>query len=293
MTPEPCTPDRFPADRIAFAEELHLRFLEAFGQRLGEHLDRAVKGVPAGIDQMPLTDFLEQSASDACMVRFELAPMRGQAWAGLSRGLVFRVLDILLGSSQSAPAARTTITEIEKHLLHDFFDLLTGTLDAAWKASGVSLTISVIGTAGEVRQAAPADGTALVWNCKLDLGEAAETFRVAIPVLAVRLAALQVERSAAAQVSSETAAQTALLEIVSSARLEVEAVLSGSSIRLGDLASLHPGQILMLNRAAGSPLECLVNGKPKFRGDWIAEGDRHGLQLDTALEGTSGASGNH
>ena len=54
--------------------------------------------------------------------------------------------------------------------------------------------------------------------------------------------------------------------------------------RLGDLAALQPGQVLMLSRPAGSQLECLVNGKTKFRGEWVSDGARHGLHVETVVD---------
>jgi flagellar motor switch protein FliM len=141
-----------------------------------------------------------------------------------------------------------------------------------------------IGTTEQVRQAADLEGTALVLNCSLNIQEADETFRVAVPVLAVRLAALQNEQRAAAEVAGETAVRNALLEAMGGATLEVEAFLGGSAIRLGDLAAMQPGQILVLTQPAGSQLDCVVNGKTKFRGEWIALGDGHGLQVDSVVD---------
>ena len=289
MTPEPCNPDRLPADRLAFAEEVHQQFLQAFAQQLTTDLEAIIKATPAGIDQVPMADFLTASNTDACFLTFDLAPVRGQAWAGLSGGLVFRILDILLGAPQpSGPSGRGTITDIERNLLQDFFQTLRDALDRAWKPGGISLRLSTIGSAEDIRQTVDLEGTALVLNCKVQVGENESTFRVAIPVLSVRLAALESERLAAGEAVSEPSERETVLEAVSAASLELEAILSGSSIRLGDLAELQAGQILMLTRPAGSQLECLVNGKPKYRGEWIADGDRHGLHVDTLVDSAAG-----
>jgi flagellar motor switch protein FliM len=287
-----CNPDRLPADRIAFVDGIHHQFLQAFGQALATYLDTPVETTPAGVDQLPVGNFLKASATDACVVSLDLAPMAGQAWAGLSAGLVFRVLDILLGAPQnSTSASRSTITEIEQHVLREFFQSLLTTLGAAWAPSGISLRLARIGTAEELQQTVDPDGTALILNCKIKIAEAEESFRVAVPVLAVRLAALQNEQKAAGQMAGEVAARTALLEVVGGATLQLEAVLDGSAIRLGDLAAMQPGQILVLTQPAGSQLDCLVNGKAKFRGEWIAHGDRHGLQVDALLD--PAAAGKH
>jgi flagellar motor switch protein FliM len=281
-----CNPDRLPAERVTFVDGIHLQFLQAFGEELASYLDTPVEAIPAGIDQLPVAGFLAGSATtDACVLTLELSPMRGNAWVGLSAPLIFRVLDILLGSPQTAaPSARTSITEIEQHVLREFFQTLLKTLDGAWAASGIALRLASLGTAEEASQTADPDGTALVLNCKVKIAEAEETFRVAVPVLAIRLAALQNEQTAAGQAAGEVAARTALLNVVGGAAIQLEAILGGSNIRLGDLAAMQPGQILMLTQPAGSQLECLVNGKPKFRGEWIAHGDRHGLQVETVVD---------
>jgi flagellar motor switch protein FliM len=286
-----CNPDRLPAERIVFVDAIHQQFLQAFAGSLANYLDTPVKGTATGIDQLPVTSFLDGGAGDACVIALHLASTRGQAWVGLSAKLVFHVLDILLGAPQAiapeAPAAqatRTAITEIERHVLHEFFDSLVTTLVGAWQPSGISLRMGSIATIEQVRQSADLDGAALVLNCSLRMQEQDDTFRIAVPVLAVRLAALENEQKAAAEVAGETAARAARLEALAAATLEVEAYLGGSAIRLGDLAAMQAGQILVLTQPAGSQLECAVNGKTKFRGEWIALGDRHGLQVESIVD---------
>jgi flagellar motor switch protein FliM len=280
-----CNPDRLPAERVTFVDTIHLQFLQTFGEEMASYLDTPVEAIPAGIDQLPVAAFLDGSAADACLLTLELSPMRGNAWVGLSTPLVFRILDILLGAPQTAaPSVRNTITEIEQHVLREFFQTLLKNLNGAWMASGISLRLAAVESAEEIRQTADPDGTALVLNCKVKIAEAEDSFRVAVPVLAIRLAALQNEQAEAGQVAGEVAARTALLNVVGAASIQLEAVLGGSNIRLGDLAAMQPGQILMLTVPAGSQLDCLVNGKPKFRGEWIAHGDRNGLQVDSIAD---------
>jgi flagellar motor switch protein FliM len=293
QTPPPaydvCNPDRLPADRVTFVDAIHQQFLQSLGLELSNYLDMPVKASPAGIDQIPVATFLAIGNEDACVITLDLASTRGQAWVGLSAKLVFHILDILLGTPQPAtPAARATITEIERHVLAEFFDTLVVRLVDAWAPSGISLRMGSIGTIDQARQAADLDGTALVLNCSVRVQEQDDTFRVAVPVLAVRLAAQQNEQKAAAEVAGETAARTALLETVGTATLELEAYLGGSSIRLGDLAAMQAGQILVLTQPAGSQLDCVVNGKTKFRGEWIALGDRHGLQVESLVDAEVG-----
>jgi len=279
-----CNPDRLPAERIAFVDAIHQQFLQSLAASLAAYLDTPVAGTPAGLDQLTLKDFLDGASGDACLVTLHLASTGGQAWVGLGSQLVFHILDVLLGAPQAAaPAARTAITEIESHVLREFFDALTGTLVNAWAPSGVTLEMGSIATVERARQGVDLEGTALVLNCSLRIQEQDDTFRVAVPALAIRLAAIENEQKAAAEAAGEDAARSARLETLGAANLELEAYLGGSAIRLGDLAALEAGQILMLTQPAGSQFECAVNGKPKFRGEWISLGDRHGLQVESVV----------
>lgn len=280
-----CTPDRLPAERIAFVDAIHQQFLQSFGLALSNYLDTPVKATPAGIDQLPVTKFLDAGAEDACVITLTLASTLGHAWVGLSGKLAFHILDILLGAPPAAaPAARGAITEIERHVLREFFDALVVALVNAWEPGGLSLRMGSISTIDQVRHTADLDGTAIVLNCSLRIQEQDDPFRVAVPVLAVRLAALENEQKAAAEMAGETAARTALLETLGAATVEVEAYLAGSAIRLGDLAAMQAGHILVLTQPAGSQLECTINGRTKFRGEWIALGDRHGLQVESVID---------
>jgi flagellar motor switch protein FliM len=107
-----------------------------------------------------------------------------------------------------------------------------------------------------------------------------------MPVLAVRLA-LENEQSAPNEVMAETSERIARLEVLGAAAVQLEIILDGSRIRLGDLAAMKPGQILVLTQPAATQLDCLVNGKAKFRGEWIAHGDRHGLQVHAVIDPAS------
>ena len=280
-----CNPDRLPAERVAFVDAIHQQFLQSFGMALSEYLDLPVKATATGIDQSPVAEFLARSGGDACAITLDLASTGGQAWVGLSGRLVFQILHILLGAPQTnTPNARTGVTEIERHVLREFFNLLVSHLVNACASSGISLQLASIGATDLLRPSASLDGTAVVLNCSLEIQQEENRFRVAVPVLAVRLAALRNEQKVAAEAAGESAARNVLLETLGSATLEVEALLGGSSIRLGDLAAMQKGQVLVLTQPAGSQLEGRVNGKTKFRGEWIALGDRHGLQVHSLTE---------
>jgi flagellar motor switch protein FliM len=271
-------------DRVAFVESIHNQFLQAFSQALASYLDTPVNATPAGIEQAPVSVFLDAAEGDACLITLDLSPIRGRAWIGMGNGLVFRVLDILFGARPGAvPGARSALTDIERHVLRELFDIFVAALNTAWSSTGLGFRIGSGGPVQDLMPTTDPDGAAMVLKCSVRIGDSEELFRLAIPVLSVRLAVLQSEQ-AAGLAPVETPVLADLLEAVSAATLRLEAVLGGSTLRMSDLAAMQPGQILVLGQPAGSALDCLVNGKPKFRGEWITQGDRPAFQIDSVIE---------
>ena len=292
-----CQPGRLPSERLAFVDDLHRQFLQQFSQALSGYIDTPVQMTPGEIEQLPVAEFLKVAATDACVVTLSLAPMSGQSWVSLSPGFLFRVLDILLGAPQTvgpqavAAPVRSAVTDIEVHVLREFFQILHTALENAWSAGGVGFAIASTGAAPELRQVADPDGTTLVMGCKARIGEVEGTMHVAIPVLAVRLAALLCQESANNRPAEDNPARSAVLSALGSATLLLEATLSGSAIRMSELAAIKPGQVLTLGQPADSPLECRINGKVKFLGEWVANGNRHALQVDSLVQPVSGGGG--
>jgi len=276
-----CVPGMLPAEQVALAERTHQQFLRALGEKLSQYLGTPVAATPAGIEQAPLAGFL--SGDDCgCLISLDLDPTGLQAFVALPAGLVFRTVGLLIGAPQDAAApARETLTDIELHILHEFFDTLIRALRESWSISAVNFRLASIAASPESRQTDAPAGTMVVLNSVLKVGEADESFRVALPALLVRLAALEASRTAADPLAAAEGSD--VLAALRTARLELEAVLEGSTLRMSDILAMEPGRILMLGHPAGSLFDCLVNGKLKFRGELIHVGEHQALLIDSLV----------
>jgi flagellar motor switch protein FliM len=125
------------------------------------------------------------------------------------------------------------------------------------------------------------EGSAVVVSSLLSLGGAQECMRLAVPALLVRLA---VKDPNATVVASQAAVRPRLLEGMRTADVRVEAVLGGSSLRMRDLLTLEPGQVLTLGPPANCSVECVINGVSKFRGELVSNGRNQALQIGSPIE---------
>ena len=76
------------------------------------------------------------------------------------------------------------------------------------------------------------------------------------------------------------------LEMLSGVVVRVSAQIGSCSMPIADVLHLAAGSLIRLDRAAGSPVDLLVNGSPIARGEIVAIDDRYGLRI-TELTGPS------
>src|SRR5581483_4667842 len=164
------------------------------------------------------------------------------------------------------------------HLLRGFFDDLAGTLAAIWSSYGIGLALRSIRAGGDNTSAAEqqsrsaASDAMIVLTSALRVGEDEELLLAAFPPLMARIAAMESGRQAGKGSPRED-----LRSALGAARVEVDAVLSGSTMRMSDVLALAPGEIVLLNQQVTARLECRINGLPKFRGELIHSGKRPAL----------------
>jgi flagellar motor switch protein FliN/FliY len=73
--------------------------------------------------------------------------------------------------------------------------------------------------------------------------------------------------------------ETRRLELLMNVPLALTAELGRCTLRLGELLKLGAGSIVTLDRAAGTPVDVLVNQRLVAHGEVIAVDDRFGVRI--------------
>lgn len=279
-----CVPGVLPADQIALVETVHRKFLHAWAMDVSDYLQTPVAGEPGGTQQTSFPRFLADRAGDGCVVGFEVTPGPSRMFVSLGAGLVSTTLGLLLGAPAGTPdSGRNTFTEIEIHILSEFFDRLIFHLRTAWSAFGIGLEMLGIQPPTEVEP--PSDGdNMLVLGSVLRFADRDEPFYVVLPPLMARLA-MSVSRDDSDR--TQVLGREDLIAALGRARVEVEAVLTGSTLRMSDLLAMEPGQTVCLGQPANAFLHCRINGISKFRGELIQNRDRVALIIERAAGSTA------
>ena len=267
-----CVPGALPSGQMACVRAIQEAFLRAFAEALAVRLETPVTAEIVSVEPLYGSEFLKSGDEVGHLLTLEAEPVRGQAFIALSAGLLAYLLRVLLEAPEAPADGSRAVTEIELHILREIFESLAREFAEAWKPSGIAFRWTP--DAGE---ATAGLGTMLVFHCQLTLDNSRQFLHIAAPAFLARLAALEPTPDAEEEAPGEV--RETIFDALRHASLGVEAVLAGSTLRMKDLLAMERGHVLMLAQPAGSPLECRINGKPKFRGEWIAQGDRQALEV--------------
>jgi flagellar motor switch protein FliM len=268
---EAWVPGALPAAQMAFVAAIQQKGVAAFAEELSARLDKQI-GAQLGSPQPQLRSDFERSVEEGgCLIAMDADPVRARALVAFSPGLVAYLLRSLLGAPAAPGDEVRAVTEIELHILGEIFESLARELSNAWNAAGIRFRFQAAGG----RETGLEESALVVFECRLELGEMREAFRIAIPAFLARIAALQ----SAPLPAEESPARDKILTALLRGSVSVEAALPGSRLRMEDLLAMEPGHVLTLAQPAGSPIDCLIGGKPLFRGEFLTHAGRQALLL--------------
>lgn len=278
-----CPPGRLPDGFALAAARIHRAFLDALAPALSEALQTPVSfGTLLPPEQSTCGEFLEKNEAAGCLIALDISPLNGCAILSFSKELLFKVLDIFTATPAIAESnPRETVTAIELHILQEFFDAFRDALSNAWQPFyPLAFDILAIGPE-KSRQAASAQSrqAMMVLKSRIQFAEGDAAFEIALPGFLLRLAEARAKENPALGGAAEQVEES-LLAALGEAALQVDAVLTGSGVRIGELLGIRPGQILSLGTPPDAVFECLVNGRPRFKGEMIASDGRQAFRVE-------------
>ncbi|HEY4085591.1 MAG TPA: FliM/FliN family flagellar motor switch protein [Bryobacteraceae bacterium] len=284
---QPLPAGQLASNAVATIEELHQAFLKSAQNEMAELLQEPVTMSFQGSKQAPIAASMRGTRNGDRAIELDLAPLAGSAYLVFPPALLFRALDILLGTPPTAPAEDDdekprTVTGIELFILREFFEVFAKALRTAWGAVSPAAFTLKSSSFEEDGPAIPENGaeSALVLRSGVELGGLSGDFVLALPTFLARMAQLKSAASVGRGGDAEPVGD-GILRNLGSATLSLDAVLQGATIRIRDLLAMAPGQVLTIGNSEDSSFDCLVNGKQQFAGSLVPSGERCALRIET------------
>jgi flagellar motor switch protein FliM len=266
-------PDRIAKDQLRAIHVLHENFARSLASSLSAYLRAYVAVNLVSVEQISFREFTQCLASPTCMAVLSMKPYEGNAALELNPALIFPVLEMLLGGSGKKPQKiAREITEIEQSIMDGVLRILMQNLKAAWQS------VTKIDFAVESRETEPAllqilaPNEALVAvSMEVRIGENSGMMNLGVPSIIIKMLRQKFDQQWSVRKTEITEDEHArILRLIKPARLLVDARLQGDSISVENLLNLKEGDVLQFDANLARPLDLLINGHLKYKGEVVA-----------------------
>jgi two-component system copper resistance phosphate regulon response regulator CusR len=210
----------------------------------------------------------------------KLNPFNGSGLIQLDLSVAFALIDMLLGGDGSGPPLTRDITEIEEQVLQTTMQLICRELQNAWQALSLEFAFQRRQHGGELQQLMLPEERMLCLTFEVLVKERRGSMTIAVPTVisSALLRKLSVARPRfyIRYDSPDFSRQLRNRLLKCGFRLELSLAASASS---RELADLHPGRVLSLNRATDAPAALYAMEQPIFHAQLARLGKHRVAQI--------------
>jgi flagellar motor switch protein FliM len=282
-------PDRIAKDQLRSIHILHENFARGLGSSLSAYLRAYVVVNLVSVEQLSFMEFLQCLPSPTVMVSLGMSQFDNNALLELSPGVVFPVLEILLGSKgASSVKIEREITEIEQSILDGLIRIILRDLRDSWRqVASIDFSIENYETEPQLMQILAPNEAVVAISIEIRMGELSGMMNLAVPSITVKMLGQKFDQQWHAR-KTETTSQEhdRALRLIRNAKVLVDSRLRGPTLSVDKLLSLSEGDILAFDFPVNKPIEVSFNGRPKYVGQVVAQARKRCLKLGPAILAT-------
>jgi len=284
------TPCNFRASGLLSNESTrHLRSMhEGFARTLAHSLD-LVLGSPVEIklskvDQIGAREFSAAMAAGSYLVPFSLLPMQERVIVKFENGLLFPLLDLLLGGRGEPIEQIRELTEIDEELFRSVTELIASQLERAWKVPAVSVSTLPSIKPIVTGQLFAMEERVVTLQFEIRLATTVSEFALALPI-SFSSSLVRSHTDAGRRNEAGANARLRFRERLLRCDMPLSIDLANLSVPLGDVIGLEVGSSLNLRTAVQTPIQLRTEGHPIFEVTPVRKGEYKAAQLNRVLNG--------
>ncbi len=264
-------PERVSKDQMRALEALHEGFGRNFGAALSGYLRTIIEVSVSSIEQLTYSEFIHSLPNPTCFNLLKAEQLDGQLCLEISPLIIYPIIDRLLGGSNADLfIPQRPLTQIEQRLVQRITDRATHHLSEAWSnLTPVTFSVHDFESNPQLVQIVPPNETVVVIGFELKLGNRAGTMSLCIPynVIEPIMHVLAAQNWFSYQrKGGQDDHVRKLTRNIHNAPIELRAFLAQTTIRLNELLSLQPGDIITTDKEANREILLQVEGRNKFLG---------------------------
>ncbi len=264
-------PERVSKDHIRALASIHGAFARNFGASLSGFLRTIIEVRVVGVEQLTYGEFIHSLPNPTCFLILQAPPLEGQMCLELSPLIVFPIIDRLLGGSSSDTyVPQRPLTAIEWRLVRRLVVRALEHLTEAWR-NLVEARFEIVETESNpqlVHIIAPTEVVVFI-TFEIKMGACAGTLSICVPFNTIESVLSKLTTQSwfgYARKSTNERVRQRIVRNLTRSKVQLTAFLGCTQIRLSELRSLRPGDLLQLEKHVRKELVLQVEGRNKFAG---------------------------
>ena len=261
-------PDKFSKDQLRTLQMLHEQFARIGGSLLSAYLRAPVSMDLISIEQVPFEEYL-RSIENSVFTILSMPPLTGQSVMEIEFGLVFTIIDRILGGPGRA-ISRQVLTDIERPLVRQIIDRMFQALKNSWEQIIIlNPSVESMETSSQFVQIAPANDIVVTMLFEVKIANQRHAMSLCVPYLVLKPIAQKL--SAQKYFNSSNRKQTNALRRhvshqINRANVECTVRLGRARLTVRQFNALKPGDMIRLDQSTADDLTLLVGNRPKLLG---------------------------
>ncbi|TWT41953.1 Flagellar motor switch protein FliM [Phycisphaerae bacterium RAS1] len=264
-------PERVSKDHIRALSSIHDGFARNFGATLSGFLRTIIDVRVVGVEQLTYGELIHSLPNPTCLMVLQAPPLEGQMCLEISPLIVYPILDRLLGGASGATAVpQRPLTTIEWRLVARIVERAMLHLSEAWR-NLVDTQFAVVEQESNphlVHIVAPGEVVVFI-TFDIKLGQAAGTMSLCVPFNTIESVLSKLATQSWFGYRPKAVAdprQERIHRNLMRTTVGISAFLGRTRIRLCDLRSLRPGDLIQLDRRTDAPMLVQIEQRTKFAG---------------------------
>ena len=194
----------------------------------------------------------------------------------LNPSIIFPVLEMLLGGSGKNPAVlQREMTEIEQSVLDGLFRIILHDLTEAW-----NFAIEAMEKEPQLLQILAPNEAVVAVGVEVRTGDSTGMMNLAMPAIIIKMMRQKFEQQWSVRKAESTEIeQQRMLRFLGDATVELDSRLEGAAFTVEDFLNLEEGDLLTFDHPLERPVDCIVNGKLKFKGQVVRMGNKKAFRV--------------
>ncbi|NLM42268.1 MAG: flagellar motor switch protein FliM [Firmicutes bacterium] len=281
-------PNKFSKEHIRALHRIHEQFCRTYAGYMSAKLRHRVDLKVQSIEQILFGDFVRSLPNPSVLSIYQVQPLEGYAIVQLTPDIAFLLHDRLCGGDGVPIRRSRSLTDIEVAVLRrQVLSVFSSLLSDAWReVAELRFELESMESNPQFLQAAAdRDAVALI-TMRFELNDVSDMVSICLPhrTLEPILKNLTHIRMFESLQQPDPGRVELLREQVRAAVVPVEVELGRTTVTVGDLLDLAPGDVVVLDRKKNETLDVKIGSMTKFKGTPGRLGQRLGVVITTVLE---------